>query len=88
MKKRFNSLRWLIVELWDDSNRFSLSHWLCGFGFHWHIVWSDHAEPGSYDPPAPPEAGTICAHCGELHHYWRDRLYWIPKERLLRRLDS
>lgn len=81
-------LRWLIIELWDDGNRFCLSHWLCGFGFHWHIVWDEYADPGSADPPMPPEAGTVCAHCLAPRLYWRDRLYWMPKEQLLRRLAS
>lgn len=86
--RRLRNLWWTLYELWDSNNRWVPSHWLCGLGLHWHIVWDEAATPGSYDPPLPPEPGFICAYCATERLLWRDRFYWLPKERLLRRMGA
>lgn len=53
---------------------------LCAKGLHWPITWGEHAYPGSWDPPAPPEPGFACEWCGEVRDPYR-AWWWAVKDR-------
>lgn len=91
---------WALLELRDElavgahggDRRWALRTWLCGVGLHWPIRWSEHAYPGSYDPPRPPEPGFGCEWCGHPRYpyrawWWRleERVWWWLEERAGRR---
>jgi hypothetical protein len=71
---------WSLVELWGDLS-YGKGRWghvrrfLCREGLHWPIVWSDFANPGSYDPPEPPEPGWECAWCGKEREPYQT-IFW------------
>jgi hypothetical protein len=69
----------LIVELWDSSERWRVTHWLCGFGLHWPIKWDESAYACSYDPPEPPEPGFCCQSCGEIREPYRSWLWELHR---------
>lgn len=72
--------RWLtLVELWDDSQRWSPGHWGCGLGLHWPIRWDESCYPRT--EVSPPEPGWCCQRCGYVREPYRS--WWWEVKRLI-----
>lgn len=83
--KRMNSVRWTLVEIWDDLHypprRQTLRDTLCRLNiFHYPITFWDAV--GGYD--SPPEAHWACERCGKLRLPYRAWLWSTPLGRWVR----
>lgn len=81
------SLRWSLVELWDDlhypGRRQTLRRALCIAGLHWPV--SFWATRGGYD--SPPEFNWACEMCGHERLPYR-AILWSIHDRIALALAS
>jgi hypothetical protein len=79
---RLSTVRWAVVELWDDLHyphrSLAFRRFLCALGFHWPITfWASRG--GDY---TPPEYNWACENCGRERLPYRAWMWRVP---LLRR---